>query len=164
VTRATKKVEDLDIKATSTIARMNNKLFYALGIVRRFLAETGLQCTISIAIKLGIFGVRMAVTVKGEEKAEEIKQIETEIAKAEEAVNADESAEPQQVSDEQDSDATDKSLMKRILEGGVERLITSLKNATTKCKQLGISGEVAVMAMIEAYNCGIEIELAAGVE
>jgi len=55
--------------------------------------------------------------------------------------------------------------MRRIIESGAERLIKGLKQAANKLRSLGISGaEIGVMAMIEAYNCGIQIELSAEIE
>lgn len=50
--RTVKRVEDLEVKATSTMAKLNNKVMYVLGIVRRQLAGTHIKCVISVAIKL----------------------------------------------------------------------------------------------------------------
>jgi len=166
VKRATKSVEDLEIKATSTLAKLNNKVLYTLGIVKKALAGTGIKCKVEISILMGIVAVRVAVTVSGdEEKPEEIKKIDEEINKTEKEIETDSAAEPDQVGDEQDQDTQDKSLMRRIIESGAERLIKGLKQAANKLRSLGISGaEIGVMAMIEAYNCGIQIELSAEIE
>lgn len=75
--RTKRKVEDLQVQAKSRVVTMNNKMLFALNLVRQRLDNLGHESTINISLRMVLLECRLNVKVPAKTTDEEKKKNRT---------------------------------------------------------------------------------------
>jgi len=138
---------EVQAEDNTLIESLNRKLLYMLNVMKRKLAERGIECELSISIALAVIELRMSIIFSGES----IEAIDDEYDGMDDQVLEEE------VETDDNSEQQSSGVVKRALMRGVDKMLNGLAHTRDKMSKLGISGKIGASAMIGAFGCEISI-------
>jgi hypothetical protein len=138
---------EVQAEDSSLIDSMNRKLIYMISSVKKKLSERGLECELSISIRLVVIEVRMALIITAD-PLETLDNAADELG--EDALD--------DLGDTDDANTTQEpGVVKRALMRNVDKMLNGLAQTRERMSKLGLEGRIGASVIAAAFGCEINI-------